>query len=640
MEVATGFRQSELDLPASVFRITAEEWRLQGARRTLDALEGAPGVYVAPFFQGIDVPTFRGHVSNEPFLGTAMTLDGFPLNHYATGSAHHETASIELATLEEIEVLRGPGSALHGSDAFAGLVALTAWDPGDDAYEVGFETGSFDQHRGWARLSRGLGDAIRWSTAVSVRGQGDEEREYRYHDSFTGERTTGELAREAFSLSAHSKLHLHDVELAVYWNDWDFEGDHFSAENQAAGLFNGAQTDGEGRSLLAGAVWDAEVADHLRLEARGHYREGEFLGRQGSLPGPVDPPHFQLETEDRRAGVSLTARRPVGGGIPVQALLGYSFDWMEVPRLGFFFTELGFSEAGGSGRERTLHSVRGQVDWSLLEDRLRLFAGGRWDVYSDVGDQVSPRAGVVVHPVEGGALKLLYGTAFRAPSALEQGDLTGFLRGGGDDLDPETIETIELAWQHVSSSWRYGVTLFHSEVEDGVFVVVDPEGSDFPFAQANALSARSRGVEVEGSYTVGPWTLALGGSHVDAETRPPGQGTDIVRGFPRTIVHASLAWIEPDLGLEVAIHDHHLIEIASALSISSTSFTNEPLPDYWRTDLHLGWHLPEDPGAGGLVYLDVRNLLDRDEILPVPYALETGVPETRISVVGGVELRL
>jgi outer membrane receptor protein involved in Fe transport len=89
-----------------------------------------------------------------------------------------------------------------------------------------------------------------------------------------------------------------------------------------------------------------------------------------------------------------------------------------------------------------------QDEWQLLE-HVNLTTGVRYDHYSDFGDTVNPRAGLVWSFLDNADLKLLYGQAFRAPSFQELYNINNPTVIGNPNLKPERIQTYEagLAWR-------------------------------------------------------------------------------------------------------------------------------------------------------------------------------------------------
>jgi len=135
--------------------------------------------------------------------------------------------------------------------------------------------------------------------------------------------------------------------------------------------------------------------------------------------------------------------------------------------------------------------------WDITED-IRLTAGARYDDYSDFGDSFNPRIGLTWEFIKGYDLKLLYGSAFRAPSFAELYDgLTG-----NPDLDPEEVDTYQVSLgAEVISSLSGRITWYQNQIKDAI----DPEmksGVNF-LRSTNYSKMKSQGLELEMRYDLG-----------------------------------------------------------------------------------------------------------------------------------------
>ncbi len=93
------------------------------------------------------------------------------------------------------------------------------------------------------------------------------------------------------------------------------------------------------------------------------------------------------------------------------------------------------------GSDRELGHLLAQARSGFLNNQLLVTYGARWDYYSDVKNHISPRLGLVYKTTDALTQKLLFGHAYRAPTALEQFGSGAVL--GDINLKPETIETYE-----------------------------------------------------------------------------------------------------------------------------------------------------------------------------------------------------
>ncbi|HEX7519737.1 MAG TPA: TonB-dependent receptor plug domain-containing protein, partial [Candidatus Deferrimicrobium sp.] len=146
---------SEQASPVSV--VTREEIELSGSALVGDALQGLPGV-------DIQRKGSPGNMENIKIRGglashTLVLIDGFPVNSPAIDGAY-DVSTLPVGRFDQIEVVRGPQSALYGSNAMSGVVNFLPPRPeGPARYGVGAAAGSFStlQWNGFAAGGAGSG---------------------------------------------------------------------------------------------------------------------------------------------------------------------------------------------------------------------------------------------------------------------------------------------------------------------------------------------------------------------------------------------------------------------------------------------------------------------------------------------------
>jgi iron complex outermembrane receptor protein len=149
-----------------------------------------------------------------------------------------------------------------------------------------------------------------------------------------------------------------------------------------------------------------------------------------------------------------------------------------------------------------------QDEFPLLE-RVQLTVGVRYDRYETFGGTLNPRAALVWNPGETTALKLLYGTAFRAPSAYEQYYAAGQNYKQNLDLNPEKIATYEaVIEQNLGSVWRLTAMGFHYRISDVISLVEDPADGKFFYANRGGLKASGVEFEAAGRWPGGIQAVA------------------------------------------------------------------------------------------------------------------------------------
>jgi len=168
--------QSPLDSPNSTTIITRQDIRLSGITRIPELLRRVPGMDVMQITGGDSNVSMRGF--NSRLANKLLVLiNGRPAYNDILGATFWETLSIDVDQIERIEIVRGPGSALYGANAFAGIVNIITIAPGEG--RTGFRMGVGDGGQGygaaWAsgrdgdfayRASVGYTRYTRWTREV------------------------------------------------------------------------------------------------------------------------------------------------------------------------------------------------------------------------------------------------------------------------------------------------------------------------------------------------------------------------------------------------------------------------------------------------------------------------------------------
>ena len=159
---ATRRAESTFDVPVATDVIDRDEIRAAAPQTVMDALRGRAGAYVQQTTPGQGVVILRGLKGSE----VLHVVDGFRLNDAIFRNAPNQyVALVDSQSLARIEVVRGPMSALYGSDAMGGVLQMLTWEPRFDGGEW--------QTRGLLRSMYGSADD---STLSRVEGALGRER--------------------------------------------------------------------------------------------------------------------------------------------------------------------------------------------------------------------------------------------------------------------------------------------------------------------------------------------------------------------------------------------------------------------------------------------------------------------------------
>ena len=433
-EVTAASRSTEEveEAPSSVSIISRRELSALKYPTISEALRGVPGVYAwnDRSYQAIG---FRGLGRLGGYGNSVLVLvDGHPMNDNWLGSSYvGYDARVGLEDVERIEVVRGPGSVLYGTNAFSGVVNLVTRKPTRRGGEAGLSAVETGVARGRVRANVPLGSgAGLWTSAAVARGSGrnfyfpELDQSARGADGFEAGTLEGRYYRKWFSAAWHLQSHHKRLPTGEY--------DTIVADPRTR------QTDSRGSlELRAEPKWSDSLTTLTRVHAN-HYR---FDGRYGRAlaDGGLERDTF------RGSWVGLEQRVELEPSSLFKLTVGGE------GQLHFQVQQRARDEGGSFLDDERPYQVG--AAYALFElrpsARVHVSAGARLDAYSTFGRSLNPRAAVVAKPYADGNSKLMLGKAFRAPSVYElYYNDRGFTQIPSPSIGPESIYSAELDHTH------------------------------------------------------------------------------------------------------------------------------------------------------------------------------------------------
>jgi outer membrane receptor for ferrienterochelin and colicin len=438
-EVTAASRATEAveDAPSSVSIVRSEELRQMGYPTIAEALRGVRGVYVS---DDRSYPTvgFRGSGRLGDYGNRVLVLlDGQPTNDNWLGSSYvGYDARTDLEDIERIEVVRGPGSVLYGTNAFSGVINLvTRGAEGKSSGEVGVGTSDYGVGRARARYNVKGQDASFW---MSIAGAQSSGRDF-YFPEFDNGTTDGNArgldgfksgtvnGRATYkSLTALWFFHSRDKSLPTAEFDTLF-GDSRLHQVDTRGLVE--------------VRFEPELSRTVQLMSRAHVNYYSFRGTY-----PRDPTNGGVERDTfdgSWAGIEERLVFTPGGRI--RLTLGGEF------QSHYLVHQTVEDDSGVHLDDKPTYNVgAGYLLADVpISESVRLSLGSRFDSYSTFGSSNNPRLAVIVKPYRAGNLKIMAGKAFRAPSTYElYYNDNGITQQPSPDLQAESIYSAEVEFTH------------------------------------------------------------------------------------------------------------------------------------------------------------------------------------------------
>ncbi len=651
--VASTFLEPDLLVGSSVARINPDHWKRLGARRMTEALINQTALMIIPATAGYNSMFIRGYAADTS--GLITMIDGVPVVSSRIGASKF-TEKFGLGTLNYIELIKGPGSAIYGSDAFHGVVSYETFSSDEDYYYA--EAAGAYPFYGDAsmKVSHGLADdRVRIDMATSLSGQDALNLKYPYkhgsydpfpgtpHDYHPGQvpgEGTGSRENKDQTQSGVFKLTLIPekrtrIRLGTYIARNKFEG--FPGLSTLIGNLKERDTGSLDSLFLMGTGNLSYRYDNdITLETSGYYWWSEE-----AMTLMVDEfgTFTHLVADEYRAGLKLTIKQP-DNAMGLQWFLAYAFSTMKIDSAestGYNAVLNQFTvhhDELYAGFSRDIHSLFGQIKYGLIKDRLYLLMGSRLDNYSDFGNQVTPRGGLIYLPIDELSVKALYGRGFMAADGRELRGIKNFSKGD-KDLKPEEINVYELIVMYHHERLKATVNGFYSLWKDGIigkaaFDLFPEYLSKF----VNEGKNESYGGEFNLLYSLNPFAIELGFSYVKSSALnvadpedPSGTIDQAYVAFPEYFINVGLYYSIEPWAVNVYLNNRFYFNMKETHYSRNHPNPND-LPSYWRTDLNVSKVIAERAE----VILDVRNLFDQENQVPSFAGSTDGIEEPGISV--------
>jgi outer membrane receptor for ferrienterochelin and colicin len=643
VSIASSFVENRLTAGSTVSVITRDDWHKRGDRTTADALKHMPGSQVYSTVYGAENLSIRGY-SKLSVRGLAVMVDGIPLNSLVFGNASFWTSDIQLGVLEKIEVIRGPGSALYGTDAFHGVVGMKLFESVKNSFETFGEAGDHGHKEGGFRLSRVVSDNVIVNAAVSHGGIGTQDRPYKYSDYGTGESGTGNYDMSYETTTAFLKLFNNPDSGWFYGTsfllNWHREPDgvgqayFFDKRLRTDGITGLADNDRSGISAsdiaLGSVSLGYKFADNSKIELKAYRWQNDAKVYQNDINTFNEQDVLSTSinsTKEYRQDFSLHYQTNLDSVNTLVAVSAAHEDRKitdQNPRVVYGNDTVYWSPTY-EGFVQRVDSLVVEAKTSFFDEQFLLLYGGRFDDYSTFGHQTTPRLGLIYHPDENSAIKLLYGNAYRAPVASEL-QSAGTVRGSSK-IKPETLDSYELIFMRQSKKWQAELIFFYSKWDEAIRPTVDESG----FHYINSGKNSSKGVEMSLGFNKNNWSGNLNASYVKSQNK----SNDFdYTAFPKWIVNAEAGhnWEEYGIRFNLIMRYFTGAKIGDE-TLSQTSLDENP--DYLRFDLHIEKTISNKIN----IWLDILNILDRDNAIPSLWNADSPVPDTGITGSLGVSYK-
>jgi outer membrane receptor protein involved in Fe transport len=438
--------QSPLDAPSSTSIVTEQDIRLSGITKIPELLRRLAGVDIMEVTGAqteVSIRGFNQRLSNK----VLVLVDGRSFYLDSLGATLWSALTIGVEDIERIEVVRGPGSALYGADAFNGVINIITKAPGSGPSGINAGFGDHDQTHGSVWVT-GRDKDLAWRASAG----------YDYLPRWSREVPDG---RQDLALGST------DQNMSSRTTRFDLRGTEQLGKNVTLGL-GGGLAQGDSEILGIGPLNDVDLTGFQATD----------------ITAFLNSPSFETRVFWKTFRTPFSLNEATLGQSLLPGEIAENVVDAEAQYIGKFET--------GKGIDHDLHIGLNyrfkEVDWSYLVGQQQENHGGflahdavkLGKIFGLVGDIrvdydpylerfiPSPRGSVLVHPSKKSTVRGTVATAFRAPTFLESYlDLPTQLPAAGANLaaqeekvynptfkvQPEQIFTTELGYLNQDSDY-------------------------------------------------------------------------------------------------------------------------------------------------------------------------------------------
>jgi len=431
---ATRIEQPIEDVSASVQVISSEQLEEFSGRSLSEALQYAYGLFLRDLGITSSI-SIRGFDSGH----TLILVNGLRRTEKYAGS---NVNNIPLENVERIEIVRGPMSALYGSEALGGVINIITRAPGDKPEVIvramaGVVEGD-QRQTGILHATANLGGKrFRNRVGVEIKSRGP----YKEDDESA---ITDILGEKRGFVTYQGEISLNDT------NKVSILAEYLKQDDSGTGL-----------NARSGETYD-RIEQEERYFVSGRYSAAAGIGlldtqvSHGSSDATVNRGTAEDETTEfgeTQAEASYAVE--AGPNHFINIGVGYRLDDVSMNTMS-------------KDVEREAYDLFAQDQWDIT-DTVNLTIGARYDDYSDFGDTLNPRAMLSWKPGPW-AFRVGYATGFKAPRLLSL-YMKDMIRGhyiirGNENLQPEKSQTVEAAVSYRFPRGSLELIVHDSRIED------------------------------------------------------------------------------------------------------------------------------------------------------------------------------
>ncbi len=530
--------------PSSITVYNHKDIKYLGARKLSDILILVPGIQIQTKGNNREKLWVRG-VQSEFNNKIALYIDNIPLRNAFNEFQIDEELPIE--SIKKIEIIRGPGSALYGANAFAAVINIFTFQANEREQNiVKLSLGEANTQIGYFSVAKNINQFANVMLEGKLLNTDGRNPDYDRKGIANNRDATQQLGYIRFKSSALD-------------NKLNFSASYSHFDNERIDKSYPTENSRQHGNMRFSIAYQQQF-EQWGIDANSYYTQSTRLESETKYQSLTDlsiKESFDfIDSTELIGSYAALNYQPItsnkiifGVDIKNERLLNSSFtDNITQDELTFIQPQYENMSLFDTG-------IFLQDQQSFFDNKTQFTVGLRFDILELFEDQFSYRLGLTHAFTDSISAKLLYGTAYRSPSFLE------FTRSpvGSVLPDVENIETIEAQISYYTSTLQTSLTVYHNHYANFI-----ARKNSF-IENANALDAgvfanidshKATGVELESKYLINEhWTSFLNASWSVAESNHMDKKLPLLADWTLT---AGLEW-HHQLGLGELFFNNHII---------------------------------------------------------------------------------
>ncbi|MDW6002584.1 TonB-dependent receptor plug domain-containing protein [Vibrio mangrovi] len=532
---ATSNQMSLQDAPASVSVVTNEEINRLPATDVATVLENVSGLRVIRSSGSEPYVVIRG-LHNSTMAQdnyTLLLVNGRRINSSETliRGAGFDFSSIPMSAIDHVEVIRGPMSALYGSDALGGVVNVILKKPTEET-RVNASVSYSQPQEGDGTLQKAnafisgsaIPEKLHYTTAVEI-----SDLDTWFPDDVTNASFTGNAEQERRGINTELSWLVNSsnkvlLNLGYLRDDRTFpRTDKYDTSDDT--VYNSEKLT---TSLGHQGLWSWGSTDLNYLYE--HSEIDSYNPRE--LPTPTANAKQNNHTIDGQLAITTLDKQIITTGFDIA------------------YTSINIDRNYNGSRSATQDSLYLQ-DQIELTEALAATLSGRFTNHNQFGSDFTPRAYLVYGVTDRFTLKGGYAEGFKTPTIYQSSEDFSMASCGGSceltgnsNIQPQESKSYEFSGSYQADRWFIQATAFFNQIDEMIYVDRSTRATGFISYKNRDGDVESKGLELEGEFDL---TDSLYLTANATYTHTKNKLTDLeLANTPRWLANANITWTAND----------------------------------------------------------------------------------------------